>query len=40
VVLGPGDIAVAHGADEWVPRADLDWAVETYAAVFARTRQA
>ena len=40
VVLGPGDIAVAHGADEWVPRADLEWAVETYAAVFARTRQA
>ncbi len=39
VVLGPGDIAVAHGADEWVPLADLDWAVDTYAAVFARTRQ-
>jgi acetylornithine deacetylase len=40
VVLGPGDIAVAHGADEWVPLADLDWAVDTYASVFARTRQA
>ncbi len=38
VVLGPGDIAVAHGADEWVPLADLAWAVDTYAAVFARTR--
>jgi len=39
VVLGPGDIAVAHGADEFVPLADLDWAVETYAGVFARSRQ-
>ena len=39
VVLGPGDIAVAHGADEWVPLADLDWAVDMYAAAFARTRQ-
>ena len=39
VVLGPGDIAVAHGADEYVPLADLAWAVDTYADVFARTRQ-
>ncbi|HKE15713.1 MAG TPA: M20/M25/M40 family metallo-hydrolase [Kofleriaceae bacterium] len=39
VVIGPGDIAVAHGADEWVPLADLDWAVDTYASVFARTRR-
>jgi acetylornithine deacetylase len=39
VVLGPGDIGVAHGADEWVPLGDLTWAVDTYAAVFASTRQ-
>lgn len=39
VVMGPGDIAVAHGADEKVPLADLHWAVDTYAAVFARTRE-
>jgi len=39
VVMGPGDIAVAHGADEWVPLADLEWAVHTYASVFARTRR-
>ena len=28
VVIGPGDIAQAHAADEWVPLEDLDWAVE------------
>lgn len=39
VVLGPGDIGVAHGADEWVPLDDLSWAVDTYAAVFASTRR-
>lgn len=39
VVIGPGDIAQAHAADEHVPRADLAWAVDTYAALFARTRQ-
>jgi acetylornithine deacetylase len=27
VVVGPGDIAQAHAADEWVALADLDWAV-------------
>jgi acetylornithine deacetylase len=27
VVVGPGDIAQAHTADEWVALADLDWAV-------------
>lgn len=27
VVCGPGDIAQAHAADEWVALADLDWAV-------------
>lgn len=39
VVFGPGDIAVAHGAGEWVPLADLRWAVDTYAAVFERSRR-
>jgi acetylornithine deacetylase len=28
VVIGPGDIAQAHAADEWVTLEDLDWAVE------------
>lgn len=28
VVIGPGDIAQAHAADEWVALEDLDWAVE------------
>lgn len=28
VVIGPGDIAQAHAADEFVPLDDLDWAVE------------
>lgn len=27
VVVGPGDIAQAHTADEWVALADLEWAV-------------
>jgi acetylornithine deacetylase len=33
IVIGPGDIAVAHAADEHVSLADLDWAVELIAAV-------
>ncbi len=32
VVIGPGDIAVAHAADEHVSLADLDWAVELLTA--------
>ena len=28
IVIGPGDIAQAHAADEFVSLADLDWAVE------------
>jgi acetylornithine deacetylase len=35
VVIGPGDSAQAHAADEYVTRADLDWAVELYARVLA-----
>ena len=27
IVIGPGDIAQAHAADEFVPLDDLDWAV-------------
>lgn len=30
VVIGPGDIAQAHAADEWVSRADLVWAVDLF----------
>ncbi|HEY0250681.1 MAG TPA: M20/M25/M40 family metallo-hydrolase, partial [Kofleriaceae bacterium] len=30
IVIGPGDIAQAHAADEYVPLADLDWAVDLF----------
>ncbi len=30
IVIGPGDIAQAHSGDEFVPLADLDWAVDLY----------
>jgi acetylornithine deacetylase len=30
IVIGPGDIAQAHAADEYVPLEDLDWAVELF----------
>jgi len=30
VVLGPGDIAQAHSADEWVEIAQVEQAVEVY----------
>lgn len=30
VVVGPGDIAQAHCADEWVALADLEWAVALF----------
>jgi len=33
IVVGPGSAAQAHAADEWVARADLDWAVALYRAV-------
>ncbi|MEZ4358877.1 MAG: M20/M25/M40 family metallo-hydrolase [Kofleriaceae bacterium] len=36
VVVGPGDIAQAHTADEWVALADLDWAVELLGDAMAR----
>jgi acetylornithine deacetylase len=39
VVIGPGEVSQAHAADEHVPRADLEWAVDLYSAVFARTRE-
>lgn len=35
VVLGPGDIAQAHGPDEWVPIDELHRARELFRAVFA-----
>jgi acetylornithine deacetylase len=38
VVFGPGDIAQAHAADEWVDAVDLLRAKETFAAVFRSTR--
>jgi acetylornithine deacetylase len=37
VVIGPGDIAQAHAADEFVTRADLQWAVDLFTAIFARS---
>lgn len=33
IVIGPGDIAQAHAADEFVTLDDLDWAVRLFAAV-------
>lgn len=33
IVVGPGDIAQAHAADEWVALDDLDWAVALFRAV-------
>ncbi|MFT3699498.1 MAG: M20/M25/M40 family metallo-hydrolase [Kofleriaceae bacterium] len=30
IVIGPGDIAQAHAADEFVPIADLEWAVDLF----------
>ncbi|MCX5748211.1 MAG: M20/M25/M40 family metallo-hydrolase [Proteobacteria bacterium] len=35
IVVGPGDIAQAHAADEWVALDDLAWAVELYRALLA-----
>ena len=37
IVVGPGDIAVAHAADEAVSLDDLDWAVELFTAWAAAT---
>jgi acetylornithine deacetylase len=39
VVCGPGDIARAHGADEWVPVAELAAARDRYAAAYRSTRE-
>ncbi|MBX3226678.1 MAG: M20/M25/M40 family metallo-hydrolase [Labilithrix sp.] len=36
VVIGPGDIAQAHGPDEWVPLDELHRAKEMFQRVFAR----
>jgi acetylornithine deacetylase len=36
VVCGPGDIAQAHAADEFVTVADLDWAARLFADLFRR----
>ena len=33
VVVGPGDIAQAHTANEWVAITDLHWAVATFTAM-------
>jgi acetylornithine deacetylase len=40
IVIGPGDIAQAHAADEYVTLADLDWAVDLFAHVYARSHAA
>lgn len=37
VVIGPGGIGQAHAADEHVPLSDLDWAVDMYSEVCARS---
>ena len=38
VVIGPGDIARAHSADEFVELADLGWAVDLFRAAIAASR--
>ncbi|HVK75792.1 MAG TPA: M20/M25/M40 family metallo-hydrolase [Kofleriaceae bacterium] len=38
IVIGPGDIAQAHAPDEWVTRADLDWAVDLFTRVLEASR--
>ncbi len=40
IVIGPGDIAQAHAADEWVAIDDLTWAVDLFASVFEASRAA
>lgn len=35
IVIGPGDIGQAHGADEFVTLEDLDWAVTLYRSLLA-----
>jgi acetylornithine deacetylase len=35
IVIGPGDIAQAHSADEFVALDDLEWAIELYRGVLA-----
>ena len=35
VVIGPGDIAVAHGPDEFVPISDLEWATAMFRRILA-----
>ncbi len=35
IVIGPGDIAQAHSADEWVTLEDLDWAVDLFRSLIA-----
>jgi acetylornithine deacetylase len=35
VVIGPGDISVAHGPDEHVPAADLEWAIAMFTSLLA-----
>jgi acetylornithine deacetylase len=39
IVIGPGDIAQAHAADEYVTLADLDWAVDLFAHVYQRSHE-
>lgn len=36
VVIGPGDIAVAHGPDEHVSAADLEWAIAMFGSILAK----
>jgi acetylornithine deacetylase len=37
LVIGPGDVAQAHAADEFVTLDDLTWATELFAAVYERS---
>lgn len=36
VVIGPGDIGVAHAPDEYVPASDLEWAIAMFTSMLAK----
>ncbi len=39
IVIGPGNIAQAHSADEWISRKDLQWAVDLFIDIFKSTHK-
>ena len=39
IVIGPGNIAQAHSADECISRKDLQWAVDLFIDIFKSTHK-